>query len=80
MNQPLPVLVDLSKMNLYCSSWSRANNFLVVLDPYVFNIFPQSLLPTAFYITIVAILSWYLSDYIYAWLNRVASQGKLHTE
>jgi len=80
MNQPPPVLVDLSKMNLYDSSWSRANTFLVVLDPYVFNIFPQSLLPTALYITIIAILSWYLSDYIYAWLNKVAQQEKPHTE
>lgn len=37
----------------------------VILDPYLLNIFPQSLLPTAGYLVIVAIIGWFLSGWIY---------------
>lgn len=37
----------------------------VILDPYLLNIFPQSLLPTAMYIVIVAVAGWFASRLIY---------------
>lgn len=37
----------------------------LILDPYLLNIFPQSLGPTAVYIAVVAVLAWYLSGWIY---------------
>jgi len=36
----------------------------IILDPYLFNVVPRSLLPTAAYIIILAIGSWSLSKYI----------------
>jgi hypothetical protein len=36
----------------------------IILDPYVFNVFPRSLVPTAAYIIILAIGGWYLAKYI----------------
>lgn len=33
----------------------------IILDPYVANIFPESLLPTAAYIVILAVVSFFLS-------------------
>jgi len=44
----------------------------VILDPYVFNVFPRSLIPTAGYLTLVAIGSWFLSKYISDWVRTVA--------
>ncbi|KAE8449705.1 hypothetical protein EG329_007480 [Mollisiaceae sp. DMI_Dod_QoI] len=49
----------------------------IILDPYVFNIFPRSLLPTAAYITIVAIGAWYLAKYVSVLVKSVA---KLDTD
>jgi hypothetical protein len=37
----------------------------VILDPYLMNIFPQSLLPTAGYILVVAVIGWFMSTWIY---------------
>ncbi|KAI5258730.1 hypothetical protein E4T42_00535 [Aureobasidium subglaciale] len=50
MQNPPPVNVDITP---------------AVLDPYLLNVFPQSLLPTAAYILVLAIASWFLSGY--AW-------------
>lgn len=33
----------------------------IILDPYVFNLLPRSLLPTIGYIVAVAVLSWFLA-------------------
>lgn len=46
----------------------------IILDPFLFNVFPQSLVPTALYITILAIGSWFLSKFISAWILRVAQK------
>ena len=35
----------------------------IILDPYIFNVFPRSLVPTAVYIIILAIGGWYLAKY-----------------
>ncbi|KAF8864462.1 hypothetical protein BDZ45DRAFT_737465 [Acephala macrosclerotiorum] len=44
----------------------------IILDPYIFNIFPRSLLPTAGYIVILAIGGWFLAKYISAYIQNVA--------
>ena len=37
----------------------------IILDPYLLNIFPQSLLPTAVYIIIIAVFGWFVSGWLY---------------
>lgn len=37
----------------------------LILDPYLFNVFPQSLIPTAGYIAVIAIFSFFLSGWVY---------------
>jgi hypothetical protein len=55
---------------------------LPVLDPFLLNLLPQSLLPVGIYITAVAIGAWFLSGYIYHWLLSVAADppSKPHTD
>ena len=48
----------------------------IILDPYLFNIFPQSLLPTAIYIIILAIGGWYLAKHISTLIHSVAKLDK----
>ena len=38
----------------------------IILDPYLFNMFPQSLLPTAGYLICIAGLAWFVSSF--AWV------------
>lgn len=45
----------------------------VILDPYMLNIFPRSLLPTALYIVILAVGAWFLSGYTWRYLADLAS-------
>jgi len=47
----------------------------IILDPYLLNVFPQSLVPTAGYICIVAILAWFLSGWVYKFLLDIAKSG-----
>ncbi|KAI9872068.1 MAG: hypothetical protein M1830_002101 [Pleopsidium flavum] len=49
----------------------------IILDPYLLNIFPKSLLPTAVYITILAVLGWYLSDVIWKWLYNLSETPQI---
>ena len=42
---------------------------LTVLDSYTLNIFPKSLLPTAVYISLLAVLGWFISDLIWKHLS-----------
>lgn len=44
----------------------------IILDPYLFNLFPKSLVPTAGFLLTVSIISWYLAKYIAKWLQMVA--------
>jgi len=41
----------------------------IILDPYIFNVLPRSLIPTIAYIIIVAIGSWFLSKHINRWVQ-----------
>ncbi|SMR62757.1 unnamed protein product [Zymoseptoria tritici ST99CH_3D1] len=45
----------------------------IILDPYLVNIFPASLLPTAAYIIVLAVGAWYLSAIIWRRLQPVSS-------
>lgn len=48
----------------------------LILDPFLFNVLPRSLLPTAAYIVILAIGSWFLSQVIATWLHRLGRDGE----
>jgi hypothetical protein len=45
----------------------------VILDPFLFNIVPTSLLPTAAYLIIVALASWFVARNIATWLQSIAT-------
>ena len=51
----------------------------IILDPYVFNVFPRSLIPTASYIVILAVGSWFLSKHVSKWVSDVA-KGDVDSE
>ena len=40
----------------------------VILDPYLLNIFPKSLLPTGVYLVIIAVAGWFLSGWFWDYL------------
>ena len=44
----------------------------IILDPFLLNILPKSLLPTALYLTIVAVIACYLSGYIWQLVSGIA--------
>ena len=48
----------------------------IILDQYLLNVFPKSLLPTAGYLVVLALASWYLSDFISRGLLWVAEVGQ----
>ncbi|KAF2491846.1 hypothetical protein BU16DRAFT_516420 [Lophium mytilinum] len=52
----------------------------LILDPFLLNILPQSLGPTALYITVLAVGSFFLSGAIYTWLYQIAEIPKPHTD
>ena len=67
-----PVNVDISKLDLILSQNLGDLILLIVLDPFLLNIFPTSLLPTGVYLIILAILAWYLSGYICQGLHQIS--------
>lgn len=53
----------------------------IILDPYLANIFPQSLLPTALYIVALAIVAFFVSGLLWRALSQPASTtAKRHTD
>lgn len=48
----------------------------IILDPFIFNVLPQSLLPTTGYLVVLAVSSWFLAKYIAGWLQLVARTDK----
>jgi hypothetical protein len=42
-----------------------------ILDHYVLNVFPKSLIPTAGYIAVLAVGGWFLSNFLWRTLNRI---------
>lgn len=51
----------------------------IILDPYLANIFPTSLVPTAIYIIVLAFLAFYISGWIWRGLQSQALI-KQHTD
>ncbi len=45
---------------------------LTVLDPFLLNVLPRSLLPTGVYLIVLAVLAWYLSGYIWQGLYQIS--------
>ena len=52
----------------------------IILDPFLFNVFPRSLVPTAIYIIVLAIGSWFLSKFISAWILGLAKEDMAAVE
>jgi len=52
----------------------------IILDPFLLNVLPQSLVPTGIYLLIVAISSWYLAKYISKWLHMVGRMDEQKKE
>lgn len=50
----------------------------IILDPYVWNAVPESLLLTITYIAVLAVASWFLSQAVWTWLLRVGKGTKAH--
>ncbi|OHE92612.1 hypothetical protein CORC01_12058 [Colletotrichum orchidophilum] len=49
----------------------------LILDPFLFNVLPRSLVPTVAYVVFVAFSAWFLSKRILAWIQPVlATEGK----
>lgn len=48
----------------------------IILDPYIFNIFPKSLVPTAVYILIIAVGAWFVSLLVWSGLSNVAQSSR----
>jgi hypothetical protein len=49
----------------------------IILDPFIFNVFPRSLVPTAAYIVLLAIGGWYLAKYVSSWFENLARQNSV---
>lgn len=47
----------------------------LILDPYLYNVLPQSLIPTVGYIVVISIVSWFVARWISQSLVSVASCG-----
>lgn len=80
MLHPHPVDVDISTLSF--NAYTLSGLTCVVLDPFLLNVFPQSLVPVAIYITLVAVFAYLLSGYIYRWLLSIAAElpSKPHTD
>lgn len=51
----------------------------LILDPYVFNVFPRSLSPTAAYIVVLATGAWVVSGYVWRYVQP-GTANKAHQE
>ncbi|KAL6892302.1 hypothetical protein GGI43DRAFT_413671 [Trichoderma evansii] len=47
----------------------------LILDPYLYNVLPQSLVPTVGYIVVISIVSWFVARWVSNALVSVASSG-----
>jgi len=49
----------------------------IILDPYLLNVFPKSLGPTAIYIVVLACGAWFLGKVFSAWIINIVSQDEI---
>ncbi|KAL7926621.1 hypothetical protein ACQKWADRAFT_280885 [Trichoderma austrokoningii] len=47
----------------------------LILDPYIYNVLPQSLVPTVGYIVVISIVSWFVARWISTCLVSAANSG-----
>lgn len=52
----------------------------IILDPFVLNVLPRSLVPTVYYIVVVAIVSWLVAKRIADWLHGIATAPESERE
>ena len=45
----------------------------LILDPYLFNVLPRSLVPTVGYIVVISIVTWFVAQWAATRLRLVAS-------
>jgi len=45
----------------------------IILDPYIFNILPRSLVPTIAYVILLAVGSWYISEHVMKWICKIGT-------
>ena len=72
------VNVDISEPDSMLSSFHGRLIALTVLDPFLFNILPRSLLPTGVYLIILAVFAWYLSGFIWRGLHQITQLRDEH--
>ncbi|KAL7909491.1 hypothetical protein GGI35DRAFT_384408 [Trichoderma velutinum] len=48
----------------------------LILDPYVYNVLPQSLVPTVCYLVVVGVVSWFVAKWVASSLTAIASSTK----
>ncbi|KZF20591.1 hypothetical protein L228DRAFT_269893 [Xylona heveae TC161] len=44
----------------------------IILDPFILNVFPRSLIPTAGYLVVLAVFAWFVSGFIFKFLDNLA--------
>lgn len=69
MKQAEPVLVDISMFLYFVKHLASFSHASPVLDQYILNIFPQSLIWTAIYITAMSVVAWIVSRKIWKGLT-----------
>ncbi|KAI1965864.1 hypothetical protein LOZ58_000764 [Ophidiomyces ophidiicola] len=47
----------------------------IILDPYIFNVFPKSLIPTGIYILFTSAIAWYLSCFVHSRVMGILDDG-----
>lgn len=48
----------------------------LILDPYLYNVLPQSLVPTVCYLIVVGVVSWFVAKWVASSLTAIASSAK----
>ncbi|KAM0245497.1 hypothetical protein ACHAQJ_010540 [Trichoderma viride] len=49
----------------------------LILDPYLYNVLPQSLVPTVCYLVVVGVVSWFVARWVASSLTSIASSGNI---
>ncbi|RDA92961.1 hypothetical protein CP533_5511 [Ophiocordyceps camponoti-saundersi (nom. inval.)] len=52
----------------------------LILDPFLYNLIPQSLVPIAGYLVLVAILTWFVGQWVVSGLQSVAASPENHAK
>ncbi|KAL1958359.1 hypothetical protein VTO42DRAFT_4676 [Malbranchea cinnamomea] len=48
----------------------------IILDPYLLNVFPESLIPTAGYLVVVAVAGWYVSGLMWSTIKEFTESSR----